>query len=459
MKKVLLGIFLFGTLLAQGQSNDWWENSHFQNFLLHPTIVFGNSKSFVTATDSVNQKTYLAGTYNFDFGNLLYQYDGNQWIVLGQYSGIINTMCVYHGYLYVGSDSYQFNDTLFNPFSSGYLSRYDGQNWESINIDGKVTGLNVIEDTLYIGGKFDNAESIYSPRAVKYDGDNMYAIPNNPIVNMPNFLSINAFAKYHGDLFMGGVSPDVNDQDLLMYHDGVWQTVGEGIPGLQTRIDYMEVYQDELYIAGNLWVSQGTAGNGIQKWNGESWSQVGGGLNGVEMLSMLKFDDGLFVSGTYSQAGDVQVNGVARWDGTKWCGLHTDTEFQFIPGMFVLNNSLYMPLRQSETDPFFSDNSEVYKWIGGDDYGPCETVVGVEQINPDIDISIFPNPATASTNISSDNLMDNIRVFDLSGKLLLNENTNSNFYTLDLSGIKNGMYLLQIVSGNNIEIRKLVKSQ
>lgn len=207
MKCFFLYIFLLCSFFARGQSNDWWQDTHFQNFLVHPTIVFGNAKSFVTATDSVNQKSYLAGSYSLEYGNLFYQYDGNQWIVLGQYSGIINTMCVYHGYLYVGSDGYQFTDTLFNPFYSGYLSRYDGQNWESMNIDGKVTGLNVIDDTLYIGGKFDTAESTYSPRAVKYDGENMYAIPNNPIVNMPNFLSINAFAKYHGDLFMGAFPP------------------------------------------------------------------------------------------------------------------------------------------------------------------------------------------------------------------------------------------------------------
>ncbi len=152
-----------------------------------------------------------------------------------------------------------------------------------------------------------------------------------------------------------------------------------------------------------------------------------------------------------------QVNGVARWDGTKWCGLHTYTEFQFIPGMFVLNDSLYMPLRQSDTDPFFSDNSEVYKWIGGDDYGPCETVVGVEEINRENRISVYPNPATSSTRISSDNLIDNIRVFDLSGKLIFEYHVASLKYTLDLSEIQNGMYLLEVTTEKKRITKKLMR--
>lgn len=101
----------------------------------------------------------------------------------------------------------------------------------------------------------------------------------------------------------------------------------------------------------------------------------------------------------------------------------------------------------------------MYKWIGGDNFGPCETGVGVDQINADEDISIYPNPAGTSTSIRSDYLIDNIRVFDFSGILLLNVNAKSNFYTLDLSGIKNGMYLIQIVSGKKIITRKLVKSR
>lgn len=76
----------------------------------------------------------------------------------------------------------------------------------------------------------------------------------------------------------------------------------------------------------------GTGGgtfNGIGKWNGISWSTVGGGVsNGSVYVFGIYDDDGpgphapaLYVGGSFDHAGGVPANGIAKWDGTSWSAL------------------------------------------------------------------------------------------------------------------------------------------
>jgi len=67
---------------------------------------------------------------------------------------------------------------------------------------------------------------------------------------------------------------------------------------------------------------------GIAKWNGSSWSSFGGGISGgidVEVLAIASFDEGsgssLFAGGWFTTAGGMTIKGIARWDGTSWSAL------------------------------------------------------------------------------------------------------------------------------------------
>jgi hypothetical protein len=65
--------------------------------------------------------------------------------------------------------------------------------------------------------------------------------------------------------------------------------------------------------------------SGIGKWDGASWSQVGGGVSGTGVRSLRVFDDGygpaLYVAGPFSLAGGVSINHIAKWDGSQWSAL------------------------------------------------------------------------------------------------------------------------------------------
>lgn len=70
------------------------------------------------------------------------------------------------------------------------------------------------------------------------------------------------------------------------------------------------------------------------------------------------------------------------------------------------------------------------------------------------EISIFPNPAQNNIQISSNQLIKKVSLFDLLGKQVKTiENSNN----IDISQLKSGLYLAKITTQNGDIIRKVVK--
>lgn len=76
-------------------------------------------------------------------------------------------------------------------------------------------------------------------------------------------------------------------------------------------------------------------------------------------------------------------------------------------------------------------------------YSEIRTVKGIGAVN---DITVFPNPARSNSKISVVGVSANsfIQLLDFSGKILKNINSNT-INSIDLTGIKNGTYLIRIV--------------
>ncbi|NOZ46188.1 MAG: T9SS type A sorting domain-containing protein [Chlorobi bacterium] len=81
------------------------------------------------------------------------------------------------------------------------------------------------------------------------------------------------------------------------------------------------------------------------------------------------------------------------------------------------------------------------------------------QVIKNKNFEIFPNPTTGKINISFENKNAynlNCRLFNLSGKLLLEENIESSI-SLNLSSVSNGIYILHIICGEEQAYSKVVK--
>jgi hypothetical protein len=107
--------------------------------------------------------------------------------------------------------------------------------------------------------------------------------------------------------------------------DGVtFSDVGTGLLG---RVDALEVFDDgsgpALY-AGGLFSIPGFAVQNIARWTGTTWTPVGTGTNG-EVLALHVHDDGsgpaLYAAGSFTVAGSAAAELIAKWNGVSWSAL------------------------------------------------------------------------------------------------------------------------------------------
>ncbi len=72
--------------------------------------------------------------------------------------------------------------------------------------------------------------------------------------------------------------------------------------------------------------------------------------------------------------------------------------------------------------------------------------------------TIAPNPSQGLFNLQTDIAKDiNLEIYDVQGKLLFSEMFNNAMHTVDLSNVANGVYIMKLDDGVNIETHKLVR--
>jgi len=99
-----------------------------------------------------------------------------------------------------------------------------------------------------------------------------------------------------------------------------------------------------------------------------------------------------------------------------------------------------------------TENGNYYVVVSNDgcnsDPSNIITIINVGLNENDVFLSIYPNPATEQITISGIEPGGTLRLYDLSGKLLLERENRDN--TLDVSGVEAGCYVLEYESGNEV---------
>jgi len=88
----------------------------------------------------------------------------------------------------------------------------------------------------------------------------------------------------------------------------------------------------------------------------------------------------------------------------------------------------------------------------------ASTVQGISK-ESNTKISVYPNPATDHIQIKLTDAISNgkVKLFDLSGKLMLSENFDSNEFSMDVQSIPAGNYYLRVTDGQHQYFNHFVK--
>lgn len=157
-------------------------------------------------------------------------------------------------------------------------------------------------------------------------------------------------------IFAAGFTFEFPSRHLARWNGSTWDfSPITSLTGENTIIRAVRVFNGELYAAGRFLSVNGVSAAGIARWNGTSWSPVGGGLSdsangaaGVNVYAMSVHNDGagmaLYVSGRFTHADGLPARNIAKWNGSVWSTVGTaeagggwtaDTMASFRGGLYI----------------------------------------------------------------------------------------------------------------------------
>jgi hypothetical protein len=225
------------------------------------------------------------------------------------------------------------------------IAKLEGDHWTPLGTgmglsSGFVWIMTEFDDgtgpALYVGGDFLEAGGIAVNRIAKWNGTNWSALGSGMNATVRGAMTVfddgTGPALYvGGDFSIAGGRPISH---IAKWDGHQWSSVGGGTGGSNNSVRSLVVHDDgtgpALYVGGKFDFAGGVPVSGIARWNGQTWSDVGGGVDGEPgrlgpVRGLAVYDDGtgpaLYATGQFTEAGGVPANGIAKWDGESWSAL------------------------------------------------------------------------------------------------------------------------------------------
>ncbi len=225
------------------------------------------------------------------------------------------------------------------------IARWDGTQWNRL-----LYGLDRYE------GPFDEQQARVKDIVLFDDG-------SGPALYIGGDFNL----AFYGDQGNGPTNNSIFVGNIVRWNGSAWSALGEGL-GDFGSVNAIAVFDDgsgaALYAGGDIRTNVNAPFNSIARWDGSSWSAVGGEFRRTDgslgrPFAMLVYDDGtgpaLYVGGVFDEApGGVPAKNIAKWDGTVWSALG--------PG---LGNALLWPPDEVRTLERFDDDSGPLLYAGG----------------------------------------------------------------------------------------------
>lgn len=122
-----------------------------------------------------------------------------------------------------------------------------------------------------------------------------------------------------GNVYVGGNFTKAGSVDkanhISVWNGETWTNIGDGLNGPVSSIN---VIGGDVYVGGTFTLAGAApSSQNLVKWNGKKWESIGDGLPGL-VTDVELYDGSIYVSGWFSNAGNNGASFVARWDGKQW---------------------------------------------------------------------------------------------------------------------------------------------
>jgi hypothetical protein len=239
--------------------------------------------------------------------------------------GSVNAAINYQGSLVIAGRFTRIGDVKANN-----IARWDGAAWVPLGTGieaGTVSCLAVHKGDLVAGGDFWFAGGVEARRVARWNGSAWLPFDWSPLQPNSTVVSLasqgDTLVTAQDDWYEYYYPTPPNPAPAWPYLVSLWNgSQWVDLPGANGGITSFAFFDGALF-AGGLFDSLGnTPAQGIARWDGASWSSVGGGLSPYgAVYAMCVHSANLVVGGVIDSVGSVDVENIATWNGAQWGAL------------------------------------------------------------------------------------------------------------------------------------------
>ena len=145
-------------------------------------------------------------------------------------------------------------------------------------------------------------------------------------------------------------------------------------------------------------------------------------------------------------------------DGTTAVGSNV-THTYSSPGTYIVTLTVFGSSQNNEECCFTTIKSKIN--VDCTPKSKLKTIMDESTINAEAinNVTLYPNPTNGVFNVKIENIENSvIEVVNTLGKTILIQNVNKNISNIDLSNQPNGVYFVKVVSGDLIEVERIIKN-
>ena len=210
-----------------------------------------------------------------------------------------------------------------------YIAKWNGSSWQSVGVadtNGYIVSMAVGSDNaLYVVGNFTRIGGVDANYVAKWNGLDWEPLGTG-FNNSATSISIDNYDQVFvcGSQITSAGGVSVNN--IAKWNGSSWSGLGTGVQqgvGQQILTIYADKNSNNVYACGYLTNVGGVNVRGIAKWNGSSWSNLGLGVFPTAYKCTVK-DSNVYVTGNIVYVGYPGVPGsfairrIAKWDGSTW---------------------------------------------------------------------------------------------------------------------------------------------
>lgn len=321
----------------------------------------------------------------------VWSWNGSAWTEIGG-NGVNSSWAAstYEGVYSFADDGTNLYAGLGNTAGDNEVWKWDGSSWSKIGGDGVNSGFSntytIVQSMVYANGKlYAGLQASATNAAVwSFDGTAWTQIGGGYINNSwgyYNLQDVESMTKSGDYLYAGTGNTVAGNAQIWRFNGSTWQIIGgQGINNSWAANTYQDVSSMISY-GGDLYVGLGVSTNYAQvwKWDGSTWTQIGGGgLNsgwsGYQKIdSMAVLNNDLYVGlGTATNAARIY-----KWDGSTWTwvggfGIGAPynaftTGYENVVSMAVYGGHIYAGMGTSTGDAdIWELSGTTWTQIGGD---------------------------------------------------------------------------------------------